>query len=170
MRSISGFNGSSTGGSFSTGEPVYASALNKLSTGIDQTRTMMSNDVQFNTATGGVVYALPQDVTDGIGNNYVLPWTVQVYPEVQEDETIKYFLRTARGVCNYTWSEFPFGPATVTQLDDTTRLDETNNRTFSNECIIKDYSIYPNGSYKIGTDTTGTVSYTHLTLPTILRV
>jgi len=155
MRSISGFNGSSTGGSFSTGEPVYASALNKLSTGIDQARTMMSNDIQFNTATGGAVYALPQDVTDGIGNNYVLPWTVQVYQEVQEDDTIKYFLRTARGICNYTWSEFPFGPASTTSPSGYSLLEYTGNRTFSNECIIKDYSIYPNGSYKIGTDTTG---------------
>lgn len=154
MRSISGFNGSSTGGSFGAGEPVYASALNKLGTGIDQTRTMMSNDIQFNTATGGVVYSVPQDVTDGIGNNYVLPWTVQVYQEVQEDDTIKYFLRTARGICNYTWSEFPFGPATV-DVSGSSYLNETNNRTFSNECIIKDYSIYPSGSYKIGTDTTG---------------
>ena len=32
MRSISGFNGSSTGGSFGAGQPVYASALNKLAT------------------------------------------------------------------------------------------------------------------------------------------
>lgn len=154
MRSISGFNGSSTGGSFGAGEPVYASALNKLGTGIDQTRTMMSNDIQFNTATGGVVYSVPQDVTDGIGNNYVLPWTVQVYQEVQEDDTIKYFLRTARGICNYTWSEFPYGPSSGLNPS-LPVLDPFGNSIYSNECIIKDYSIYPSGSYKIGTDTTG---------------
>ena len=157
MRSVSGFNTSSINGSFASGEPISASALNNLSAGIDKNRQMSTSDINFQTGVPGVSYSLPQQVVDVSNGGNVIPppWTVEVYQEVQEDDTIKYFLRTARGICNYTWSEFPFGPATVTQVDDTTLLDETNNRTFSNECIIKDYSIYPNGSYKIGTDTTG---------------
>ena len=62
MRSISGFNNSSLDGSFSPGQPVSAAALNKLGTGVDITRTMMSNDVQFVANTGGVSYSLPQQV------------------------------------------------------------------------------------------------------------
>jgi hypothetical protein len=62
MRSISGFNNSSLDGSFSAGQPISAAALNKLGTGVDITRTMMSNDVQFVSNTGGVSYSLPQQV------------------------------------------------------------------------------------------------------------
>lgn len=62
MRSISGFNGSSINGSFAAGDPISASALNKLATGIGQAQTMPSNDVQFMGNTGGTSYALPQPV------------------------------------------------------------------------------------------------------------
>jgi len=62
MRSISGFNGSSINGSFAAGDPISASALNKLATGIGQAQTMPSNDVQFMGNTGGTSYALPQQV------------------------------------------------------------------------------------------------------------
>ena len=152
MRSISGFNGSSTGGSFGAGQPVYASALNKLATGIDQTRTMMSNDVQFQAGTGGTVYALQQEVTDGIGNVIPPPWTVNV--ETVVDGTTKtYFLKVVRGVCNYTWSEFPFGPETIN--DGTSmEMSEDGNKTYHNECIVTDYAVYPSGSYREGTDST----------------
>jgi hypothetical protein len=78
------------------------------------------------------------------------PWTVEV-ETVVDGETTNYFLRTVRGICNYTWSEFPFGPATV-DVSGSSYLNETNNRTFSNECIIKDYAVYPSGSYREGTD------------------
>lgn len=62
MRSISGFNNSSLEGSFAPGQPISAAALNKLGTGIEITRTMMSNDVQYLAGTGGTAYSLPQQV------------------------------------------------------------------------------------------------------------
>jgi hypothetical protein len=114
---------------------------------------MMSNDVQFQAGTGGTVYALPQEVTDSI-NNTLIPWTVRVDAEVQEDSTKKYFLRTARGVCNYTWSEFPFSPKTTTSGDTHPYLDLNGNKIYQNECIVTDYAVYPSGSYRTGTDST----------------
>jgi hypothetical protein len=62
MRSIAGFNGSSVNGSFAAGESISASALNKLATGIDATRTMPSNDLLYQSNTNGTAYALPQQV------------------------------------------------------------------------------------------------------------
>jgi hypothetical protein len=62
MRSIAGFNGSAINGSFAAGEPISASALNKLATGIGQAITMPSNDVQFMGNTGGTSYSLGQQV------------------------------------------------------------------------------------------------------------
>jgi hypothetical protein len=68
MRSIKGINSSSYG-SFGKGEGIPASGLNKLGLGIDQTRTMQSNDVNFNSSSGGTAYSLPQPIVDmsGIG-------------------------------------------------------------------------------------------------------
>jgi hypothetical protein len=62
MRSIAGFNGSSINGSFAAGESISASALNKLATGIDATRSMPSNDILYQSNTNGTAYALPQPV------------------------------------------------------------------------------------------------------------
>ena len=62
MRSIAGFNGSAINGSFAAGEPISASALNKLASGVGQALTMPSNDVQFMGNTGGTSYAIPQQV------------------------------------------------------------------------------------------------------------
>lgn len=62
MKSLTGFNGSSINGSFASGSPIYASDLNQLAGGIDQTRTMPSNDVQFMNNTGGTAYSLGQQV------------------------------------------------------------------------------------------------------------
>lgn len=62
MRSIGGFNGSSINGSFAAGEPISATALNKLAAGIDATRSMPSNDVLFQSNTNGTAYNLPQQI------------------------------------------------------------------------------------------------------------
>ena len=68
MQSIKGINSSSYG-SFGKGGGIPLSGLNKLGLGIDQTRTMQSNDVNFNSSSGGTAYALPQPIVDmsGIG-------------------------------------------------------------------------------------------------------
>lgn len=88
MRSIAGFNGSAISGSFAAGEPISASALNKLSSGIDNAKTQFSNDIHFNSGTGGVTYSLPQQVyvstpggqfnpyDAGDGNFSVIPGTL----------------------------------------------------------------------------------------------
>jgi len=62
MRSIAGFNGSSINGSFAVGESISASALNKLATGIDATRSMPSNDILYQSNTNGTAYTLPNSV------------------------------------------------------------------------------------------------------------
>ena len=66
MRSIGGFNSEAVQGSFASGQPIQASALNKLATAADAARTMMSNDVTFFANTDGVSYGLPQQIVDEI--------------------------------------------------------------------------------------------------------
>lgn len=58
MKSINGFNNSSLQGSSNL------SALNSIGTGVDIAKTAMSNDVHFQTSTGGTSYSLPQEVYD----------------------------------------------------------------------------------------------------------
>lgn len=53
MKSINGFNNSSLQGSSNL------SALNSIGTGVDIAKTAMSNDVNFQTSTGGTSYSLP---------------------------------------------------------------------------------------------------------------
>jgi hypothetical protein len=73
MRSISGFNSGSLDGSFAAGQPVSASALNKLAGSVDKNRPMMSNDIQFMAGTGGVAMGNPQQVVQVLPLD---PWTV----------------------------------------------------------------------------------------------
>ena len=150
MKSISGFNSSSVNGSFSPGEPIFASSLNKLATGIELTRTMMSNDVQYQSNTGGTAYSLGQQLYTG-GSGKLVPWTTIVSPEVVDGVT-KYYVKVVRGVCNYTQSKFPFSPKTtgVASIDP----DEEGCPVYQNECLITDYAVYPSGSYREGTDST----------------
>ena len=70
MRSIGGFNSEAVQGSFASGQPIQASALNKLATAADAARTMMSNDVTFFANTDGVSYGLPQQIVDTIEGGY----------------------------------------------------------------------------------------------------
>jgi hypothetical protein len=58
MKSINGFNNSSLQGSSNL------SALNSIGAGVDIAKTAMSNDVHFQTSTGGTSYSLPQQVYD----------------------------------------------------------------------------------------------------------
>ena len=80
MKSLTGFNGSSINGSFASGSPIYASDLNQLAGGIDQTRTMPSNDVQFMNNTGGTAYSLGQQVY------YADPGLLPLYPRLNENK------------------------------------------------------------------------------------
>jgi len=85
MRSIGGFNNSSVMGSFGQGEPVSARALNKLGAGIDNAKTAMSNDVQFQTSTGGTSYSLPQAL---LQSGSYSPFGVSVF---KDGETYKFY-------------------------------------------------------------------------------
>lgn len=62
MRSISGFNSGSLDGSFAAGQPISASALNKLAGSVDKNRPMMSNDIQFLSGMGGTAMGMPQQL------------------------------------------------------------------------------------------------------------
>lgn len=84
MKSLTGFNGSSINGSFASNSPIYASDLNQLAAGIDQTRTMPSNDIQFMGNTGGTAYSLGQQVYYG---NAVPP---PLNPRLDKDKVTVY--------------------------------------------------------------------------------
>ena len=58
MRSLNGFNNSSLQGS------SESFLVNKIGAGVDIAKTAMSNDVQFQTSTGGTSYSLPAQVYD----------------------------------------------------------------------------------------------------------
>jgi hypothetical protein len=58
MKSITGFNNSSLQGSSDS------LLVNKIGAGVDIAKTAMSNDVHFQTSTGGTSYSLPQQVYD----------------------------------------------------------------------------------------------------------
>jgi hypothetical protein len=77
MRSINGFNSDALQGSFAPGQPITASALNKLATAADAARTMMSNDVTFFANTDGVSYGLPQELVS-IAQSYDHPFKVDI--------------------------------------------------------------------------------------------
>ena len=62
MRSLTGFNSTSVQGSFSKGQPILASDLNKLGAAADLAQTQMSNDVTFFAGGTGTCYGLPQAV------------------------------------------------------------------------------------------------------------
>lgn len=111
MRSIGGFNSDAIQGSFAAGQPVSASALNKLATAADAARTMMSNDVTFFSNTDGVSYGLPQQVvetTEGgaattFYQQYQLEFaSIEISPGVFAQK-----LKLAKGTVNFTQSNMP---------------------------------------------------------------
>ena len=60
--------------------------------------------------------------------------------------TTKFYLKTRKGVCNYTWSQFPFHPDPVNGFAF---------RTFEKEARITDWAVYQNGKRTAGTATDG---------------
>ena len=111
MRSIGGFNSDAIQGSFAAGQPVSASALNKLATAADAARTMMSNDVTFFSNTDGVSYGLPQQIvetTEGgaattFYQQYQLEFaSIEISPGVFAQK-----LKLAKGTVNFTQSNMP---------------------------------------------------------------
>jgi hypothetical protein len=139
---------------FEANSPLYASQLNSLSAGIQTALVMpyLGEGPQISyTSSGTIVTNHPAPPTY-TGAAKLVPWTVEVQTET-DGETTNYFLRTVRGVCNYTWSEFPFSPKTTT-TGGHPYLDLNGNRVYDNECIVTDYAVYPSGSYREGTDST----------------
>jgi hypothetical protein len=102
MRSISGFNSGSLDGSFAAGQPVSASALNRLAGSVDKNRPMMSNDIQFLSGTGGVASSVPQQLYVAQPNLLQqFEIVVQPYP-VGEDTTSFSIIRVVKG--EVVWS------------------------------------------------------------------
>lgn len=59
-----------------------------------------------------------------------------------------YYLKTYKGVCNYTWSTFPFYPAPESG-------GEYAFRSFEKQARITDWAVYQNGKRTAGTATDG---------------
>jgi hypothetical protein len=111
MRSISGFNSGSLDGSFAAGQPISASALNKLAGSVDKSRPMMSNDIQFLSGTGGTAMGIPQQVYQQEGSGAAATFYQQFQLEVASIEvTPGVFvnkLKLAKGTTNFTQSNMP---------------------------------------------------------------
>jgi hypothetical protein len=111
MRSISGFNSGSLDGSFAAGQPISASALNKLAGSVDKSRPMMSNDIQFLSGTGGTAMGTPQQVYQQDGSGAAATLYQQFQLEVASIEvTPGVFvqkLKLAKGTTNFTQSNMP---------------------------------------------------------------
>jgi hypothetical protein len=71
---------------------------------------------------------------------------VQSRPSETTAGTTKFYLKTRKGVCNYTWSQFPFHPDPVNGFAF---------RTFEKEARITDWAVYQNGKRTAGTATDG---------------
>jgi hypothetical protein len=111
MRSISGFNSGSLDGSFAAGQPISASALNKLAGSVDKNRPMMSNDIQFLSGLGGTAMSVPQQVYQGEGGGAAATFyqqfqletvSIEVSPGVFANK-----LKLAKGTVNFTQSNMP---------------------------------------------------------------
>lgn len=72
MKSISGFN-SSGYGSFGEGDYISSRALNRMAAGIDKSRMMFSQGIEFQSSIGGVGLSTTQDVNF---NTYTTPFQV----------------------------------------------------------------------------------------------
>ena len=111
MRSISGFNSGSLDGSFAAGQPISASALNKLAGSVDKSRPMMSNDIQFLSGTGGTAMGVQQPVVQIDGGGAAATFYQQFQLEVASIEiTPGVFvnkLKLAKGTTNFTQSNMP---------------------------------------------------------------
>lgn len=146
--------GSRFGSRFESGSPILAKQLNDLSTGIQSSLPMpyLGEGPSVSFVPGGsLITSNPTDLKTPTAT-IPSPWTVDV-ETVIDGETKTYFLKIVRGVCNYTWSEFPFSPKTTT-VSSLPYLDLNGNRVYDNECIVKDFAVYPSGSYREGTDET----------------
>jgi len=150
----SGFQGSGSrfNTRFESGSDVSAKQLNDLASGIQTSlpTPYLGKGTSVSYLPGGAIITSGED--DG-GGPRLIPWTVQVFPNSEDEEAgLRWFIRVVRGVCNYTWSEFPFSPKTTTSGAALPILDLNGNKVYHNECIVKDYAVYPSGSYKSGTD------------------
>jgi len=147
--------GSRFGSRFESGSPILAKQLNDLATGIQSSLPMpyLGEGASVSFVPGGsIITSNPADFKTPTAN-IPPPWTVDV-ETVIDGETKTYFLKIVRGICNYTWSEFPFSPETTDGGDLLPHLNLNGNKVYHNECIVKDYAVYPSGSYREGTDST----------------
>lgn len=72
----------------------------------------------------------------------------EVVKEPDGEGDYNYFLKTYKGVCNYTWSNFPFYPEPA-------GTGESVFRSFEKQARITDWAVYRNGTRTAGTATDG---------------
>jgi len=96
MKSINGFNNSSLQGSSNI------SSINSIGTGVDIAKTAMSNDVHFQTSTGGTSYSLPQQVYDFSFEYKQFDCIVQKWKDPENPEAApEYRLRCVIGLTSF---------------------------------------------------------------------
>jgi hypothetical protein len=72
----------------------------------------------------------------------------RVFKKPKEGGGFDFFLRTAKGVVNYTWSLFPFRPAPTYPGEEPYNL-------FEKQARITDWAVYQNGMRTVGSATSG---------------
>lgn len=73
----------------------------------------------------------------------------RVFKKPKEGGGYDHYLRTAKGVCNYTWSQFPFYPS-----DDGAGSGYAF-KSFEKQARITDWAVYQNGMRTLGSTTDG---------------
>jgi len=87
------------------------------------------------------------DMYDG-SSGYDQQFQCYVFKETVEGVD-KFYLKTRKGVCNYTWSSFPFFP------EDTGAGSGTAFYTFEKQALITDWAVYANSTRTAGSATSG---------------
>lgn len=125
--------------------------VSKLRTGIDMSSTGFSNDINYVAGTGGTAMSLPPSAsydTDGLAQ-----FECKVYSEAQTEGDPRWFLKTRKGVCNFSWTQFPFKGAgeLIYSGSGTGDFDSVERQK---QVIVKDWAIYKTGTRTAGTTTT----------------
>ena len=134
MKSINGFNNSSLQGSSNI------SQINRIGAGVDIAKTAMSNDVQFQTSTGGTSYSIPNQVYQGVGEYKQFDCFVQRWQDPNNpDAAPEYRLRCVRGLTSF----------------DNYNVDEqgfVKNEQFVYNHRLSKWNAYPTGTFEYDPD------------------
>ena len=106
----------------------------------------------FDSSDKGFTLDTSDPFPDRDGGAFYQQFECIVTSEVDEGTT-KFYLKTRKGVCNYTWSQFPFRP----EEDPLGNGDggQTGKVTYQKQARITDWAVYENGKRTAGTATDG---------------